>query len=48
VAGNCLDFLDVNSSDLQSREGSSWKSVFTEIISKGVNRASVPSEGSLV
>ena len=30
MAGNCLDFLDVSSSDLQSQERSSYKSVFRD------------------
>lgn len=41
MAGNCLGFLDVNSSDLQSRERSSYKSVFIEMILKRMNGASV-------
>lgn len=48
MAGNCLDFLDVNSSDLQSRERSSYKSVFIEMISKGMNGASVSLEWGLI
>lgn len=41
MTGNCLDFPAMNSSDLQSREGSSHKSVFVEMISKGMNGVSV-------
>lgn len=44
MAGNCLDFLDMNSSDLQSWERSSNKSGFIELISKEMNGASVPLE----
>lgn len=41
MTGNCLDFLDMNSSDLQSGERSSHKSVFLEMISEGMNGVSV-------
>lgn len=44
MAGNCLDFLDVNNGDLQLQERSSYKSVSTETISEGMNGASVPLE----
>lgn len=48
MASNCLDFLDVNSSDLLSQERSSYNSVFIEKISKGMNGASVPLTWDLV
>lgn len=48
MAGNCLGFLDVNSSDLQTRKRSSYKSVFIEMVSKGMNGASVLLQWGLV
>lgn len=48
VASNCLDFLDVNCSDLLSEERSSYNSVFIEKISKGMNGVSVPLKWDLV